>query len=80
MSESDILKLIQQRQSSRVPFDSRRPVSKEDLRQILEAGRWAPTAHNMQNFEVLVVDDKKALEKIGNIKSSISVEFFAREL
>ncbi|WXG41290.1 MAG: nitroreductase family protein [Candidatus Freyarchaeum deiterrae] len=75
MSESDILKLIQQRQSSRVPFDSRRPVSKEDLRQILEAGRWAPTAHNMQNFEVLVVDDKKALEKIGNIKSSISVEF-----
>jgi nitroreductase len=75
MSESDILKLIQQRQSARVPFDPRRPVSKENLRQILEASRWAPTAHNMQNFEILVVDDKKVLEKLGNIKSRISVEF-----
>ncbi len=75
MSESDILKLIQQRQSARLPFDPNRQVSKEDLKKILEAGRWAPTAHNMQNYEVLVVDDKKVLEKIGNIKSRISVEF-----
>jgi nitroreductase len=75
MSESEILKLMQQRQSSRMPFDPNRPIAKEDLRQILEAGRWAPTAHNMQNFEVIVVDDKKVLEKIGNIKSRISIEF-----
>ncbi|WXG44518.1 MAG: nitroreductase family protein [Promethearchaeati archaeon SRVP18_Atabeyarchaeia-1] len=75
MSESEILKLIQQRQSARVPFDPRRPVSEKDLRQILEASRWAPTAHNMQNFEILVVDDKEVLEKLGNIKSRISVEF-----
>jgi nitroreductase len=75
MNESDLLKLIQQRQSARIPFDPNRQVSKEDLRLILEAGRWAPTAHNMQNFEILVVDDKKVLEKIGNIKSHISVEF-----
>jgi nitroreductase len=72
---SSILKLIQQRQSARVPFDPRRPIAKEDLRQILEAGRWAPTAHNMQNFEILVIDDKKILKKIGNIKSRVSVEF-----
>jgi len=72
---SSILKLIQQRQSARVPFDPRRPIAKEDLRQILEAGRWAPTAHNMQNFEILVIDDKKILRKIGNIKSRVSLEF-----
>jgi len=71
----DVLKLMQQRQSARVPFDPNRPVDKEDLRKILEAGRWAPTAHNMQNFEILVVDDKELLEKIGNIKSRISAEF-----
>jgi len=56
----DILKLIQTRHSARMPFDPDRPVAKSDLQQILEAGRWAPTAHNMQNYEILVVDDKKS--------------------
>lgn len=72
---SDTLKLIQERYSSRVPFDRERLVAKEDLRQILEAARWTPSAHNMQNFEILVIDDKELLEKIGDIKSQISEEF-----
>lgn len=72
---SEILKIIQERQSARAPFDPERSVSKENLKQILEAGRWAPTAHNMQNFHVVVIDDKAVLEKIGNIKSRISEEF-----
>jgi nitroreductase len=50
----------------------------EDLEQIIDAGRWAPTAHNMQNFEIVVVDDKQVLEEIGNIKSRVS-EAFIRE-
>jgi nitroreductase len=75
---TDILKLIQQRKSTRVPYDPNRPVTKDNLKQILEAARWAPTAHNMQNFDVIVVDDKKVLEKIGNIKSQVS-EAFIRE-
>jgi len=74
----DVLRIIPQRRSIRVPFDPNRPVSKENLRQILEAARWAPTAHNMQNFEILVVDDKKVLEKVGRIKSRVS-EAFIRE-
>jgi len=44
----------------------------------LEAARWALTAHNMQNFEILIIDDRKVLEKIGNIKSRVS-ETFIRE-
>ena len=75
---ADFLKIIQQRRSSRVPLNPNRPVSKEKLRQILEAARWAPTAHNMQNFEILVVDDKEVLDKIGKIKSRVS-EAFIRE-
>jgi len=75
---TDVLKIIQQRQSSRVPFDPNRTVSKENLRKILEAARWAPTAHNMQNFEILVVDGEEVLEKIGKIKSRVS-EAFIRE-
>lgn len=74
----DILTLIRERQSARGLFDSERAIAKEDLMQILEAARWTPTAHNMQNFEIIVVDDKKLLEAIGNIKSSIS-DTFIRE-
>lgn len=73
-----ILKIIQERKSARLPFDPGRPISEEDLEQILEAARWAPTAHNMQNFEIIVVDDKEQLETIGKIKSQVS-ETFLRE-
>jgi nitroreductase len=62
---SDIFKIIRERRSERVPFDPNHPVPKEDLMQILEAGRWAPTAHNMQNFDLVVVDDEEVLDKIG---------------
>jgi nitroreductase len=74
----EVLNIIQKRQSARNPFDSKRPIATEDLRRILEAGRWAPTAHNMQNFEIIVVDDKKVLDAIGRIKSTVS-ETFIRE-
>jgi nitroreductase len=74
----DILKIIQERHSARMPFDPERPITAQDLQKILEAGRWAPTAHNMQNFEIVVVDDKNILDEIGNIKSPIS-EAFIRE-
>jgi nitroreductase len=72
---SEILKLIQERHSSRAAFDRNHQPSRDDLKKILEAARWAPTAHNMQNFEIIVVDDKKQLEKLGNIESEISEDF-----
>ena len=61
-----------------MPFDPERPIAKEDLRQVLEAARWAPTAHNMQNFEIVVVDDREVLAELGNIKRTVS-EAFIRE-
>lgn len=72
---SEILKNIQDRQSARVPYDPTRQVPREDLIKILEAAKWTPTAHNMQNFDIIVVNDKAVLDKIGNIKSRISEEF-----
>lgn len=71
----DISRIIRERHSERVPFDPRHPVKKEALKQIIEAARWAPTAHNMQNFELLVVDDPVLLKKLGSIESAISEEF-----
>ena len=64
---NEILKIIQERQSARVPFDPNRQISKDELKQILEAARWTPTAHNMQNFDVIIIDDKAVLERIGKI-------------
>jgi len=72
---SDLMKVIRERHSDRTNFDRNRPVTKEELGQVLEAGRWAPSAHNMQNFEIIVVDDKAILEKIGRIQSRTSIEF-----
>jgi nitroreductase len=60
---SEIFRVIKERQSSRVPFDPNRPVSKENLKQILEAARWTPTGHNMQNYEIIMIDDKAMLER-----------------
>ena len=72
---SEVLKVIKERQSSRVPYDPNRPISKENIKQILEAARWAPSGHNMQNYEILVIDDKALLERIGNVKSRVLEEF-----
>ncbi|HBF36492.1 MAG TPA: hypothetical protein DDW50_04145 [Firmicutes bacterium] len=72
---TDVYQCIQDRFSARGPFDPGRPVSKQDLERILGAGSWAPTAHNMQNFEFVVVDDAKLLAALGELKNSISMDF-----
>ena len=68
-------KIIRARHSERLPFDPDRTPSESDLRELLEATRWAPTAHNMQNYEVIVVDDQATLAAIGRVRSGISAEF-----
>jgi nitroreductase len=71
----DISRLIQERQSSRVPFDPDRRIPEDHLRQILDGARWAPTAHNMQNFEIVVVDDPRLLDAISEIPAETSLAF-----
>jgi nitroreductase len=71
----DILDVIRERQSIRGIFDDKRPVTGEELNKILEAARWTPTAHNMQNFEFIVVDDKNILERIAGITYPMTKAF-----
>jgi nitroreductase len=71
---SKIIEIIKQRQSDRLPYDET-PLQKKDIDQIIEAAKWAPTAHNMQNFEVVLVDDARLLSKIGKITSHTSLTF-----
>lgn len=73
-----ILKLIRERHSERGPFDAGKTIAKSDLKLILEAARWAPTPNNMQNFQIVVVDEKAPLDAIGKIPAYMS-ERFLRE-
>ena len=72
---NDLMTIIRQRYSEREPFDSDRQVPPADVEKILEASRWAPTSHNMQNFEIVVVDDESILKRLGNLNTIPSPEF-----
>ncbi len=71
----DLLKIIRARHSARALFDPQKQVPVRDIKKIIEAGRWAPTAHNMQNFEILVVDDRTVLDRLGKITTFPSPDF-----
>ena len=75
---AEMMESIKSRRSLRAPYDRGRPVEPEKLAQILEAARWSPTAHNMQNFEIVVVDDPGVLDAIARIERPVS-ETFIRE-
>ena len=72
---NELITIIQKSYSERAPFDSDKQVSTSDVEKILEASRWAPTSHNMQNFEVVVVDDKAVIKRLGNLNTSPSPDF-----
>jgi nitroreductase len=83
MAMQDLLDLIHQRHSARTPYDSSRAIPQPALDQIVEAASWAPTAHNMQNFEIVVIDDPSTLQAIGAIETRTSPVFLrenARQL
>jgi nitroreductase len=69
---------IRNRHSQRAPFDPTRRIPESALAEILDAARWAPTAHNMQNFEIVVVDEPERLGALGRIEAPVS-EVFVRE-
>jgi nitroreductase len=64
----DLLEIMWQRHSCRAAFDPNRKIPAPDLQRILDAARWAPTAHNLQNFEIITVDDHKCLAELCAIQ------------
>ncbi len=59
----DYYKLIRERESIR-DFDPDRPVDRETLNRILEAGRLAPSATNAQPWRFLVISSPGMLAKV----------------
>lgn len=74
----DLLEVMWQRHSCRAAFDPQKEIREPDLQRILDAARWAPTAHNTQNFEIITVDDKHCLAEISSIQLP-PAETFIRE-
>ena len=59
----DFYKLIRERESIR-NYDPERPVDKDTLDRILEAGRLAPSAANFQPWRFLLVSSPEMLDKV----------------
>ncbi len=59
----DILELIKSRRSVRNYSD--KPVEKEKLFKILEAGRWSPSSGNVQNWRFVVVNNDSLKLKLA---------------
>jgi nitroreductase len=71
----ELLQLMRERRSARVAFDPHHTIPPDHLRLVLEAARWAPTAHNMQNYEVIVIDDADRLGEVAAVRSEVSLAF-----
>ena len=61
----EFTEVITRRESIR-KFDGRKP-TEEQLAEILEAGRWAPTAFNKQPQRVWILESEEALAKMDQV-------------
>ncbi len=61
----DLIELIKKRRSIREFAD--KPIAQEVLEKIIDAGRFAPTARNVQPWRFVAVTEKGTLEKIAGI-------------
>ena len=65
-SYANLIDVVRRRRSVR-RFEAGRSVDRAVLLQIAEAARWAPTGANSQCFDILIVDDPAARERVLDI-------------
>lgn len=68
-----LLELIKTRQSDRKYLD--KPVEREKIERCLEAARLAPSAHNSQPWEFIVIEEAGLREKVARATFSELVRF-----
>ena len=61
----NVLEAIKDRRSVRTFTDKK--VSEEDIRRLLEAARWAPSAGNTQPFEMVLVKASETKQKLSEV-------------
>ncbi|MHA1144353.1 MAG: nitroreductase family protein [Candidatus Helarchaeota archaeon] len=62
----DFQELVKYRRSSRYLY-TQKPIPDAHLRKIFEAARYAPTPHNSQPFEIIVVKDKDVIKQLSEV-------------
>ncbi|MHA1380101.1 MAG: nitroreductase family protein [Candidatus Helarchaeota archaeon] len=62
----DFQDLVKFRRSSRWIFTNK-TIPDSEMKKILEAARFAPTPHNSQPFEIIVVKDKDIIKQLSEI-------------
>lgn len=65
VSSVDVLTLLKSRRSIRVYEE--KPVPRDMLLKVLEAGRWAPTGANLQPWHFIVVTGKEKRNELGKV-------------
>lgn len=63
----DLLEGILTRRSVR-QFDSSKKISNADLQEIIRAAQYAPSAHNKQPWEFLVITDKEKMTALRHVQ------------
>ena len=78
-SGKELIELIKIRQSDRAYSD--RPVEREKIERITEAGRLAPSACNSQPWKFIVVDDRSLLDQLAEAASAklLGMNSFVRQ-
>ncbi len=75
MPKSDILKLIKARQTVRQYTD--KPLSRNVLEKILEAGIWSSSVHGFQPWKFIVITDKDVIREISGLVERKSKGLYA---
>jgi len=63
MQKSNIIESLEWRYATK-KFDAEKKVSEEDLNEILESGRLAPSSFGLQPWKFIVITDKKLREQL----------------
>lgn len=72
-----VMDVLYERRSVRRFTDE--PISEEDFKYILEAGRWAPSGENSQGWRFIIIKDKKIIEALGSICGDADSRMFTGE-
>ena len=72
------LELAQARQSDRA-YDAGKPIAREVLERILEAGRLAPSACNGQPWHFTAVTEPSLLHEVAKATSSLGLNRFVKD-
>jgi len=79
INSNDFLKVIQNRQSDRSYVT--KPVEKDKIQRIIEAGRLAPSACNAQPWKFIIVNDQDLKYKIADCTSTkiLGINHFTKQ-